>query len=1417
MMHKMQIDHESSASSQVILPLIFENSSITRSSHHHHHQQQKTQRDRSRFFFKLRQNKKQNRLQQGPLRIHTDHQRHAHNIEKHIHEKNREIKLITAIVGSSIARNISIKNIENEQNEVRLQFKSGSDCADALAWLQSPDGQTHIRGAHQLIFIIGTNDLHRVGAYQTVQRIDHTVSTVRNLYPGHIEEDSSDDRSMGEVVENKLGEQQVQEKTGDEEIVWNKVSRKQFLSAVNDLGSDTKELINETWRLNDFTRSDKSVFGRLLSKFKINQTVNIRHSLYNFWRRNHQKFADDLSVNPINSVEEENKLDGKSEAEFSLSESKMQPLASIASIPYPKTRATHQHQPNLPPLPPLPPIIEASFILTSKQWKEIYDRHIRDMKLGWTDMLYNKVCSCNFHCHLIFKHHHFALEDTRKINSCFFRCTAICKSSSCVRTFEIFIKDEPISKESVIARIRAVGDEDHSADDKAFARKLTGKNRMDVGRAANEIGCLKVFQQKVLNASEDMLRARNFTGCETQEVVKHAAADYRNVYQLDEDIFRDCRIRQQLLEDVDVISTKIKGYVQVMGEKPFRLHLVTQAQVVRFITYCAKSVYSHIYIDATESIVKDLPHQKKIFLYAAVFKDGLDPTNVIPLGHAILADHTAISISYFIGNLRQYTVTIVDKVIRPSFFVTDFSPAIFNAILQTFNHEDIRSHLKRCWNVLLRKYDAKELRSLSFLRICCSHMMHAFARSLSAAHVEKGIRKNILHVFALFINCGELEIAFKFFKRILHLFGNPQATDTTNILQAFLEAPYDNDDIPEKIGPCDFEMEEDLTDLLDEVDENMHSSKAIIHESPFNVEAIRRFPQLTDLLDSKKKYENVTNPLFCRRVIYVFYKWFAYLPLWTSLLTEFEDRYATDRTPVDLQKYEHGRLSNAQVESYFRILKGSILERKTNLRPAEVIVELYRSIQAQLKADKFGVSQLVKNRKGKPKDMNVEESWGKKRAQKKQRNVYFTRIDKYEKKRLASKSVNLKPKAATPLRKPINSKPKSISPKSEPVVTELQSNYFDPFSPITNNIMSKSSPILNKITHTALPYNSGDFSVSKPAESFCGTSIFNEKDFSNHTSTLPISGRSVSPPNIFSGIKTESSHNALPSSKQIKTQVITIEQCSLIWPTFGINNKAFEGTVLILCLVLKNIDCLFSGRTYSVTNTCNIDSPLFAIYVTFRTESAIQNIILNSENEPFLSLRKTFALVESDGWDEARLYWLTTHNILIHQKSNKYNIYGSIDANVSCFIKNPVQLYKNMSVCSRQDCPKRERLATSSDLTIENCETSISTFLNATTSRCGEFAKNVDEITFKEAIKLGYVSHIRQIKNIHTNTIEKETGWLCNGEVITEPSYFVHGPPPFLFVDIVHPTIIDMNSEGIVQVDLNFHDIQRNITVGSSM
>ncbi|CAF4142343.1 unnamed protein product, partial [Rotaria sordida] len=169
--------------------------------------------------------------------------------------------------------------------------------------------------------------------------------------PGHIEENSSDDLSLKETAENCPDNQPNEKKVAGKGTIWSKISRQQFISAVNELGPDKEQLDVETWRLNDFTHSKESVWGRLILKLNLNHTENIRHSL-----------------------------------------------------------------------------------------------------------------------------------------------------------------DEPIGRDSIVARIRAIGDENHSADDKGTARNLTGQDRIDVGRLANEIGPLKVFQQKVENANEEMLSARNFTG-----------------------------------------------------------------------------------------------------------------------------------------------------------------------------------------------------------------------------------------------------------------------------------------------------------------------------------------------------------------------------------------------------------------------------------------------------------------------------------------------------------------------------------------------------------------------------------------------------------------------------------------------------------------------------------------------------------------------------------------------------------------------------------------------------------------------------------------------------------------------------------------------------------------------------------------
>jgi hypothetical protein len=150
---------------------------------------------------------------------------------------------------------------------------------------------------------------------------------------------------------------------------------------VKELGSDKKELDKETWRFNEHTRSEKSIWGHLLSKLKLNETEKIRHSLYNFWRRNRQKLAGDISENSLNSVDDDDQSERGVEVKLPSSNSEMKSVPSDGSVSHRDTRSTVQQQLNLPT------IIEASFVMNHREWKEIYDRSTRQMIPGWTGIL----------------------------------------------------------------------------------------------------------------------------------------------------------------------------------------------------------------------------------------------------------------------------------------------------------------------------------------------------------------------------------------------------------------------------------------------------------------------------------------------------------------------------------------------------------------------------------------------------------------------------------------------------------------------------------------------------------------------------------------------------------------------------------------------------------------------------------------------------------------------------------------------------------------------------------------------------------------------------------------------------------------------------------------------------------------------
>ena len=82
------------------------------------------------------------------------------------------------------------------------------------------------------------------------------------------------------------------------------------------------------------------------------------------------------------------------------------------------------------------------------------------------------------------------------------------------------------------------------------------------------------------------------------------------------------------------------------------------------------------------------------------------------------------------------------------------------------------------------------------------------------------------------------------------------------------------------------------------------------------------------------------------------------------------------------------------------------------------------------------------------------------------------------------------------------------------------------------------------------------------------------------------------------------------------------------------------------------------------------------------------------------TIRRTFQLVDSDGWTSARLYWLLRHNLLTTtNEDGVFDIENTWHNIVFEFVK-PMQEYQINSECSCVVCPKRRRQKTSVDISL---------------------------------------------------------------------------------------------------------------------
>ncbi|CAF4236470.1 unnamed protein product, partial [Adineta steineri] len=458
------------------------------------------------------------------------------------------------------------------------------------------------------------------------------------------------------------------------------------------------------------------------------------------------------------------------------------------------------------------------------------------------------------------------------------KCNAHCPNSSCPLTLKIKMVQLASPNRSVFFRVEIFGTPRHDDPLEINQRHVKGDKRAQMAKTAKEQGILATYEKNLLNANNELLKCNNYTEVPTTQVITTAVKQQSDEMCLDKNIFVELEMMLFSMRESDKDShLQNKGFIQVFQIWPFQVIFYTEAQLLQYIEYCSSTRESCIHIDATGSVVKQIPNQRKPYLYLICFKDGKGACNLLPLAGALLVDHSAASIENWLNIVRRGISAIKNgRFTRPSCIVIDFSPALLNAALLSINNTSIQSYLQWCFYTIQKKYSMAQLNLISCIRFCCAHVMNAFGRSLSKLKLKKHVRRKAMQVFSILLNCNEMDQCYDLIGLIIWIFGSNELDTTEQVLDQVIKAGADY--LPEfeeffeddSITKGDNLIEQELAEL----DDIFLSSQPILHRSAFTKLARERSPILSKIIDESKgnKEKDIKNPLFSKELVKIFYK-----------------------------------------------------------------------------------------------------------------------------------------------------------------------------------------------------------------------------------------------------------------------------------------------------------------------------------------------------------------------------------------------------------------------------------------------------------------------------------------------------------------------------------------------------------------
>lgn len=234
-------------------------------------------------------------------------------------------------------------------------------------------------------------------------------------------------------------------------------------------------------------------------------------------------------------------------------------------------------------------------------------------------------------------------------------------------------------------------------------------------------GVSNYYYSMLKSSPVEEIMAGNITRSLTKDVLKKISSEVKKSARLHNDIMLEVMLAQKIMRESSSHASS-KGYLQHLQIDPFSVQLHTDTGIKILAEHLRRPLPVTLYLDATGGVVQKIPDQNKQVLYYALVLPGMGKNKPpLPVTEMVTNSHSIPSISHWLLEFkRKLSYTTKRRIAQVE---TDYSWALINSVLLSFNKENISVYLDRAFELVSGQTET--IPSFTVLHLCSAHILKA--------------------------------------------------------------------------------------------------------------------------------------------------------------------------------------------------------------------------------------------------------------------------------------------------------------------------------------------------------------------------------------------------------------------------------------------------------------------------------------------------------------------------------------------------------------------------------------------------------------------------------------------------------------------------------------------------------------------